>query len=1426
MKYTIVLGIAVLSTMSFVAGCSRNAANQAPEKQGETAQNEVSQQNPERASSDLPVQEEEGQEANNIVECANGARLQKGKCVCEDGTEWLGEGWYCILGGQRCYHNNGCNSEGNNYSFGTAYKNNRFERKFSRWSSLYKDAVSKNYICRDNQWIPVQVRRNRDDEAWMPTEEFMDKLYSRNEYCGGIDEESLGNSDWFEECLLRNRPCAKDPYHYRDYRCRYNHWVCVDEIGCKCFDGNETKHIQQFDICENKVCKEALPDNLRSHLYSSWTLYNGVAMEYGDEPDLCLEGNCPCGDGTCMKFGICKDGVCSCEQIKSNQHGEFYCNRYNAVISADDSFGSQFEIGGILTCHKDGGCHTRDGRHYPKGALIGFNGYSIPQYSYIDQQKYWKDLAYRDSLMFHVDGGLDTTIESISPLGECVLDRTDSMRRWTEIQNDIPTPSEYICDKSECRCDKTTCRFGELCRSGECAADKCEAHDVSRPICNVDLFDGHQSFEYPEKPGWCVDPEQLDVKSYDIYFGRTMAGAHHAGKERDENVHDSDDLEFKHSGKTYYDVIECKGGHRYCHGKNNEPIKISDKPDGWKCLAVNSLPGSEGKSELKTWICDKKSGCVCGDSRCGYMKSCIDGQCVDVNLPYEECSGKRDGWNISGNPENWKCMAVMVSSGKDNGKTKAWVCDHANGCICGDSQCKQFQACMDGQCADVSPAYCDGKPVEKGYKCISAQNGMEESFREIGMACIQNECSCGALHCPQNALCRNGRCLNHEKNPVIVPPDYRVKSVDYHYYGDNEPNPVVCGNSAGCKCNGENIKKGEKCSVPCYGDGRLDADGCWCGDRKLNDVQNETCLHYHEQYYVLCNDPKGCSCGDTKCPMSSYCSEGQCIDPLTEKPIAGAMDKLVLSLPCTDESCPCGETSCHTGEFCYGASCHKEVYANILHEQRYFYDERLVSRGDNLMDWNMIQSYDMSEFNPNHLPSDEYGFMPYYRYYDKDKENFEFDNIFVKGKLRCQLPSGCRCGEHVCAMGAECIDGECVYDNGYMAKYGSIGWSELSEHGDEIFSKGSDLYCYGTSILPAEPHWGCDSYGYCSYSLGYQCEEIGWKCEQESGCACGNVRCAANGYCIRPGVCTEYDSKDESSGSADDAEPNAAQVSEFENRKPFKYTISIEPGDSQRPNDIDIIVAINSVESKYPVKYDLDCEGDGNYEYIGLTDHHTCIYKPNSGNHQIWVRGNIPAMWLCPSFNDASQSAVLSIDDWGDISWKSMYQFAARCKKLNGIPKAPPNLSEVDDMSEMFERAESFNQPVDNWDVSNVKNMNRMFHIAKSFNQPVGNWDVSNVTDMREMFAYAESFNQPVEMWNVSKAEKLSGMFRFAESFNQPVEKWNISNAEYLDGMFYNASSFSHYPESWIVPKYGGGRDMFVKTKVYKLSQEKPLKTR
>jgi surface protein len=166
---------------------------------------------------------------------------------------------------------------------------------------------------------------------------------------------------------------------------------------------------------------------------------------------------------------------------------------------------------------------------------------------------------------------------------------------------------------------------------------------------------------------------------------------------------------------------------------------------------------------------------------------------------------------------------------------------------------------------------------------------------------------------------------------------------------------------------------------------------------------------------------------------------------------------------------------------------------------------------------------------------------------------------------------------------------------------------------------------------------------------------------------------------------------------------------------------------------------------------------------------------------------------------DGEDAFNQSLDKWNVSKVTNMSSMFDGASSFNQ-PLNDWNVSKVTNMSGMFYRASSFNQSLNDWDVSKVTNMCFMFYGESSFNQPLNNWNVSKVTNMSGMFKGASSFNQPLNNWNVSKVTYMSSMFEGASSFNQPLNNWNVSNKPDMSSMFYGASSFKQPLGEWKVP--------------------------
>ncbi len=182
---------------------------------------------------------------------------------------------------------------------------------------------------------------------------------------------------------------------------------------------------------------------------------------------------------------------------------------------------------------------------------------------------------------------------------------------------------------------------------------------------------------------------------------------------------------------------------------------------------------------------------------------------------------------------------------------------------------------------------------------------------------------------------------------------------------------------------------------------------------------------------------------------------------------------------------------------------------------------------------------------------------------------------------------------------------------------------------------------------------------------------------------------------------------------------------------------------------------------------------------------------------------------------------ITSINSWGKLGLTSLNGACIATKNIQKVPNnIPPtvtsvsymfyvsdinydinswDVSNITDMSDMFNNAKKFNKPLDKWNTSNVTNMNAMFYGADSFNQSIGNWNTSKVGDMGIMFSYTKNFNQPINNWNTSNVYDMSYMFYYAKSFNQPIGSWNINKVNNMSYMFDNATSFNQDLSNWII---------------------------
>ena len=169
-------------------------------------------------------------------------------------------------------------------------------------------------------------------------------------------------------------------------------------------------------------------------------------------------------------------------------------------------------------------------------------------------------------------------------------------------------------------------------------------------------------------------------------------------------------------------------------------------------------------------------------------------------------------------------------------------------------------------------------------------------------------------------------------------------------------------------------------------------------------------------------------------------------------------------------------------------------------------------------------------------------------------------------------------------------------------------------------------------------------------------------------------------------------------------------------------------------------------------------------------------------------------------------SCLKSVDRWDAGFTDSAFSAFMNASNLRNVTKPPSGLTS---MGAMFYNARSFNQPIDDWDVSSVTSMNSMFQGATSFNQSLDRWDVRRVTDMANMFRGATAFNGAIGSWDVSSVTSMASMFDTAYAFDQPIGDWEVSEVRVMTSMFATARAFNQPLQDWDVSQVTNMNLMF-----------------
>lgn len=188
-----------------------------------------------------------------------------------------------------------------------------------------------------------------------------------------------------------------------------------------------------------------------------------------------------------------------------------------------------------------------------------------------------------------------------------------------------------------------------------------------------------------------------------------------------------------------------------------------------------------------------------------------------------------------------------------------------------------------------------------------------------------------------------------------------------------------------------------------------------------------------------------------------------------------------------------------------------------------------------------------------------------------------------------------------------------------------------------------------------------------------------------------------------------------------------------------------------------------------------------------------CDYKFDEDIGQWDVRRVTNVEGMFQSADSFNQDLTAWANQLGRVT--NMTSMFAGAIAFEGVGLSEWNVSNVVDMTGMFDAALEFDQDLSGWacQVGHVKSFGAMFRDARRFQgRGLEKWDVSGAVIMCAMFKSATRFKADIGSWTICRAEDTSHMFETATLFDADLSGWgaHFGNVKRMNGMFAHASSF------------------------------------